>query len=291
MKRISISIVLLASLVASAAAQSASGGTAYWADYRAIKNDWDYDAAHVFCASIDGNKSLEWRSKYGWTAYCGSVGPRGKDACGKCLSVTNTGTGDKETVRIVDECGSADLVLDLETAFRPIDTDGKGYARGHLVVDYEFVDCEAPPPPPPPPPAGPSDYDVTAYWTDYKPKKNNWDLDAANVFCAAADGNKSLEWRSKYGWTAFCGNVGPQGKSACGLCLKVTNTKTKDEEIVRIVDTCGAGGLVLDLETAFRPLDSDGSGYNRGHLIVDYEFVDCGDSSQYEENTVLVYSQ
>ncbi|XVF31111.1 hypothetical protein REPUB_Repub16aG0117500 [Reevesia pubescens] len=72
------------------------------------------------------------------------------------------------------------------------------------------------------------------------------------------------------------------------LQLLVTNTESKAEEIVRIVDACGAGGLELDLKTAFNTIDTDGNGITQGHLIVDYEFVDCGDS---EENTLLVYSQ
>ena len=71
--------------------------------------------------------------------------------------------------------------------------------------------------------------------------------------------------------------------------MQVTNTATKAEETVRIVDACGSGGLELDLDTAFHPIDTDGNGFKQGHLTVDYVFVDCGDSSQ--ENTVLVYSQ
>ncbi|XVF31124.1 hypothetical protein REPUB_Repub16aG0118700 [Reevesia pubescens] len=285
MKRLSISIVLLASLVASAAAQSGSSVNAYWTDYKVINNNWDYNAAHVFCAARDGDKPLEWRSQFGWTGYCGPN--QGLSACGRCLSVTNTRTGDAEKVRVVDTCGTGPLELDLVSAFRPIDTDGKGYERGHLVVDYEFVDCEPPVPPPPPP--GPGETNVEAYWTDYRPLKNNWSMNAANVFCAEVDGDKPLEWRSKYGWTGFCGKVGPQGISACGKCLKVTNRGTEAEEIVRIVDTCGTGPLEMDLETAFNPIDTDGSGRKLGHLMVDYEFVDCGDSSQ--ENTVLVFSE
>jgi hypothetical protein len=31
---------------------------------------------------------LSWRRKYGWTAFCGPAGPRGRDSCGKCLSVS-----------------------------------------------------------------------------------------------------------------------------------------------------------------------------------------------------------
>ena len=32
--------------------------------------------------------------------------------------------------------------MDYETAFEPIDSDGKGNAAGHLIVDYEFVNCD-----------------------------------------------------------------------------------------------------------------------------------------------------
>lgn len=37
------------------------------------------------------------------------------------------------------------------------------------------------------------------------------------------DADKPYDWRSKYGWTAFCGPVGPQGQEACGRCLRVRN--------------------------------------------------------------------
>ncbi|XVF42202.1 hypothetical protein PTKIN_Ptkin01aG0341300 [Pterospermum kingtungense] len=278
MKRISISIVLLACLVASTPAQSATGN-AYYTYYNVTENNWDFNASHASCAAKLADKDLEWRSKYGWTGYCGSLDPPGGEPCGLCLSVTNTGTGDKETVRIVDACGSGALELDYETAFKPIDTDGEGFRQGHLVVDYEFVDCDAEP--------GLGESNVTAYWTDYNVTNNNWNLSVAPA-CAGKLGNKSLEWRSKYGWTGFCGSVTPPGGETCGLCLKVTNRATNAEETVRIVDTCGSGGLELDLETAFKPIDTDGEGFALGHLYVDYEFVDCGDS---EEDTVLVYSQ
>ena len=89
MKRISISIVFLACLVASTAAQSESGVIAYWTDYNVTDNNWDLNASNVSCATVDGDKDLEWRSKYGWTGYCGSAGPQGEEACGKCLSVRN----------------------------------------------------------------------------------------------------------------------------------------------------------------------------------------------------------
>lgn len=59
--------------------------------------------------------------------------------------------------------------------------------------------------------------------------------------------------------------------------LQVTNADTGDEAIVRIIDQCNNGGLDLDV-AMFNQIDSNGEGYAQGHLIVDYEFVDCGDS-------------
>lgn len=60
-------------------------------------------------------------------------------------------------------------------------------------------------------------------------------------------------------------------------CKQVTNTYTQAQLIVRIVDQCSNGGLDLDYNTAFQKLDTDGRGYRQGHLIVNYQFVDCGD--------------
>ncbi|OWM71694.1 barwin-like [Punica granatum] len=120
---------------------------------------------------------------------------------------------------------------------------------------------------------------VRATYHYYNPTQNNWDLGAPAVsaFCATWDASKPLAWRQKYGWTAFCGPVGPQGQDACGRCLRVTNTRTGSQATVRIVDQCSNGGLDLDYEGVFRPLDTDGNGYQQGHLIVNYDFVDCGD--------------
>jgi hypothetical protein len=46
------------------------------------------NAVSAYCSTWDANKPLAWRSKYGWTAFCGPVGPRGQDSCGKCLKVS-----------------------------------------------------------------------------------------------------------------------------------------------------------------------------------------------------------
>ena len=54
--------------------------------------------------------------------------------------VTNTATGAQQTVRIVDQCANGGLDLDVNV-FRKLDTDGRGYAQGHLTVNYSFVNC------------------------------------------------------------------------------------------------------------------------------------------------------
>ncbi|CAN6372660.1 unnamed protein product [Urochloa humidicola] len=121
---------------------------------------------------------------------------------------------------------------------------------------------------------------VRATYNFYRPQNINWDLNAASTYCATWDAGKSFEWRSKYGWTAFCGPVGPTGQASCGLCLLVTNSATGASTTVRIVDQCSNGGLDLDYDTAFSKIDTNGQGVNDGHLTVSYQFVDCGDPQQ-----------
>ncbi|THG08045.1 hypothetical protein TEA_011879 [Camellia sinensis var. sinensis] len=118
---------------------------------------------------------------------------------------------------------------------------------------------------------------VRATYNFYNAAQVGWDLNAVSAFCSTWDANMPLSWRSKYGWTAFCGPVGPTGQASCGLCLLVTNTGTGAQVTVRIVDQCSNGGLDLDF-SVFQQLDTDGSGYAQGHLIVNYQFVDCGDN-------------
>ncbi|KAK8593981.1 hypothetical protein V6N12_046054 [Hibiscus sabdariffa] len=231
-----ISIVLLASVVGSKATTRVyltENATAYWTNYYTKRIHWDLEKAGVACASIDADKPFEWRNKYNWTAFCGLSGPSYPSSCGLCLKVTNPTNEASVVVRIVDQCGSESMELD-EPAFSEID-DGSGKTKGHLTVNYRFVDCD---PPPPPPPAGP----------------------------------------------------GPELKDICGKCLKVTKRRTKDEEIVRIVDSCGSDALELDLTTAFTPIDSDGKGYAAGHLVVDYQVVDCDDDDDVDSQLRL-YSQ
>ncbi|XP_044954035.1 wheatwin-1-like [Hordeum vulgare subsp. vulgare] len=136
-----LAAVLLCALAAMAAAQSASNVRATYNLYSPQKNNWDLNTAGVYCATWDAGMSLAWRSKYGWTAFCGPAGPIGQASCGKCIQVTNTATGAQITARIVDKCSNGGLDLDLDTVFSKIDTDGVGMQQGHLTVNYQFVDC------------------------------------------------------------------------------------------------------------------------------------------------------
>ncbi|XP_057736198.1 pathogenesis-related protein PR-4-like [Arachis stenosperma] len=123
---------------------------------------------------------------------------------------------------------------------------------------------------------GQSARNVMATYHMYHPHLIGWDLPAAKGYCSTWYANMPLTWRSKYGWAAFCGPVGAHGKPSCGKCLCVTNTATGDTKTVRIVDKCGHGGINLDVNV-FREIDTDGVGYKKGHLNVDYHFVDCRD--------------
>nr|POE93831.1 wound-induced protein win1 [Quercus suber] len=120
--------------------ESASNVRVTYHLYNPEQNGWNLNVVSAYCSTWDANKPLAWRSKYGWTAFCGPVGPRGQAACGKCLRVTNTGTGSQATVRIIDQCSNGGLDLDVGV-FRKLDTNGKGNAQGHLIVNYQFVNC------------------------------------------------------------------------------------------------------------------------------------------------------
>ncbi|KAL3537814.1 hypothetical protein ACH5RR_001180 [Cinchona calisaya] len=126
--------------VAVANAQSASNVRATYNLYNPASINWDLNAASVYCATWDANQPLEWRRQYGWTAFCGPVGPRGQASCGRCLRVTNIATGSQVIVRIVDQCSNGGLDLDI-APFQQIDTNGQGNANGFLTVNYEFVNC------------------------------------------------------------------------------------------------------------------------------------------------------
>jgi len=56
------------------------------------------------------------------------------------MQVKNTATGAQVIVRIVDQCANGGLDMDVNV-FNQIDTNGQGYQKGHLIVDYVFVNC------------------------------------------------------------------------------------------------------------------------------------------------------
>lgn len=62
---------------------------------------------------------------------------------------------------------------------------------------------------------------VRATYHLYNPQDHGWDLNAVSAYCSTWDANKPYSWRSKYGWTAFCGPVGAHGRPSCGKCLRV----------------------------------------------------------------------
>ncbi|XP_058106438.1 wound-induced protein WIN1-like [Magnolia sinica] len=99
---------------------------------------------------------------------------------------------------------------------------------------------------------------VRATYHLYNPSQIGWDYLRASVYCATWDANKPLEWRRRYGWTAFCGN----------------KHKDRGQVTARIVDQCSNGGPDLD-KGVFDQIDTDRNGYNQGHMIVNYQFVDC----------------
>ncbi|KAB1996010.1 hypothetical protein ERO13_D13G175200v2 [Gossypium hirsutum] len=140
MEKMRVCIVVLACVVVSAAAQSGTNVRASYHEYNPQNINWDLNAASVYCATWDANRPLEWRRRYGWTAFCAPGGPQGQAACGRCLRVTNTGTGNQATVRIVDQCQNNGLDLDVNV-FRQLDSNGVGIANGYLTVNYEFVNC------------------------------------------------------------------------------------------------------------------------------------------------------
>ncbi|CAD6253364.1 unnamed protein product [Miscanthus lutarioriparius] len=116
---------------------------------------------------------------------------------------------------------------------------------------------------------------VRATYHYYNPQQNNWNLNAVSAYCSTWDADKPLSWRQKYGWTAFCGPAGQKGQASCGKCIRVTNRATGASIVARIVDQCSNGGLDLDYETVFKKIDTDGQGYQMGHLNVNYQFVAC----------------
>ena len=87
-KSVLVMVVVCLALALGAAAQSANDVRATYHEYNPQNIGWNYLTASVYCATWDANQPLSWRQKYGWTAFCGPVGPRGQASCGKCLRVS-----------------------------------------------------------------------------------------------------------------------------------------------------------------------------------------------------------
>lgn len=87
MEKLALLVVSVVCILALASAQSATNVRATYHLYQPEQHNYDLLAVSAYCATWDANKPLSWRSKYGWTAFCGPTGPRGQEACGKCLKV------------------------------------------------------------------------------------------------------------------------------------------------------------------------------------------------------------
>lgn len=86
-------------------------------------------------------KPAEWLHQYGWTAYCMPSVPMSQAICGQCVRVTNPRTQATAVLRIVDQCGNGALDLDWGGSFKKIDTNGQGYADGHMNLEVQLVAC------------------------------------------------------------------------------------------------------------------------------------------------------
>ncbi|WVZ52076.1 LOW QUALITY PROTEIN: hypothetical protein U9M48_003169 [Paspalum notatum var. saurae] len=128
-------LILMSSVVLLAACDGAKAQEAH--GVLATYNMYNPRTASTFCATWDADMPLAWRQRYGWTAFCGPAGAHGEPSCGRCLQVTNRGTG--ASTRGWWTNGGLDLDISV---FREIDTDGGGMSNDHLSVDYEFVGCQ-----------------------------------------------------------------------------------------------------------------------------------------------------
>jgi len=85
--------------------QSANNVRATYHLYNPQQIGWNLITASAYCATWDANKPLAWRQKYGWTAFCGPAGPRGRDSCGKCLRVSLSLQHNQILIQIMKKLG------------------------------------------------------------------------------------------------------------------------------------------------------------------------------------------
>ena len=112
----------------------------------------NYETSTLSCSDI----FWKWKNygktllRYPWAAYCVTKPWNREKDCGRCLRVTNRGTGASVIVRAVDQGGCTDAKdgtgLDLDPcAFNAIDTNKHGVRDGNMRVDVQEVDCLDPP--------------------------------------------------------------------------------------------------------------------------------------------------
>ncbi|CAI0410260.1 unnamed protein product [Linum tenue] len=98
------------------------------------------------CARSLSRLPLASRHKYPFAALSTLPQPHNNvtaTRCGRCLKVTNVGVGEllpQVKVRIVHEHSKEGLELDLNT-FKKLDINGRGIAKGMLLVKYQFESC------------------------------------------------------------------------------------------------------------------------------------------------------
>ncbi|TVU03087.1 hypothetical protein EJB05_51415 [Eragrostis curvula] len=139
--RLTLVAALLCAAAAMAAAQQASNVRATFNFYRPQQINWDLNAASAFCATWDAGRPLSWRSKYGWTAFCGPAGPTGQASCGKCPlgEEHEDRRGDHSEDRGPVQQRRAGTWTSTRRSARSTPTAGR--PGRHLTVDYQFVDC------------------------------------------------------------------------------------------------------------------------------------------------------
>ncbi|KAE8721978.1 Pathoproteinsis-related protein PR-4 [Hibiscus syriacus] len=268
-----LSLLVLVYLVGSAAAQSAENVNAYKVYFKAEENNWDMNAAHVYCAEYNAGEPIEWRSKYYWAAFGDSHSPVGKEACGLCVTVITSSYGINRH-KILESCVSccvtqSELVkrgrsaeLEVVADMRQFRVNTAGAGQGMASGDMNLASLTE---------AIPQET-VNAGEDSVDGNSGHMGHDIVDM-----DGN-SLE-------AGVREDVDEEGGEV------VTNTATGDEIPVRIVGPSNSG-LDLD-EPVFHQLDSDGQGKVVGHLVVNYKFVDCDPkpAGPGETNVLAYYSE
>ncbi|CAN0829470.1 PR4B [Linum grandiflorum] len=115
---------------------------------------------------------------------------------------------------------------------------------------------------------------TTAKYNKYNPANHDWKL-PSDLACKPYE---TADWGSKYGWVAYCLPKQATIRSdICGQCVRIQKIDM-DYITARVVDQCTVeqdGGLVLDYETVFLPMEKTEDGRASGEVRVEYHFVSC----------------